>query len=355
MANDSYKLSISDDGGSRVVKRDLDAVAKAGQAVQNTIAQLQSMLAGLKKSLPGTEAQSSARALNEMAKATVAQGAAGAGATASNQRLRSALGDLLGVISGTMSGTRRLAAEMVELSGAEERAARGANVLSSSMGAMRNVLLSVGLGFTAREAIQTADAYRVMENQLTLVTAGTDNLRAVQEELYDVSQRNGIALEATTELFSKMSRASRVLGTSQQEVLEISESVSQALAISGASAQAASGVILQFSQGVGAGLLGGAELVAVLEGAPRLASALAEGIMEDTEMMKRLGLQGTITAIDLKKLGAQGKLTSDVVLAAMKNSADNLKEEFSKVKFSVATSMQIVQNSSSRVLLMIES
>lgn len=114
------------------------------------------------------------------------------------------------------------------------------------------------------------------------------------------------ALEARQN-FSQLYAALRGTGIGVNELEVLFVGLSKAARLSGASTAEASGALLQLRQGLSAGVLQGDELRSVLENLPVFAQAVAR------EMGVNVG--------QLRKLGSEGKITSDIVFNAAKNLA----------------------------------
>ncbi|HAK13358.1 MAG TPA: hypothetical protein DCM33_01595, partial [Acinetobacter radioresistens] len=91
-----------------------------------------------------------------------------------------------------------------------------------------------------------------------------------------------------------------------QETARLTETVSKAVAISGASAASAEAALVQFNQALASGTLRGEELNSVMEQTPGLARAIAQGM--------------GITIGQLRSVAAEGKITSEVLVKALNNS-----------------------------------
>ncbi len=196
------------------------------------------------------------------------------------------------------------------------------NVGKSAAGAGKSVftlqraLGLIGGALIVRQLAQTIDAFTLLQNRLRVVTNSQEELIATQEELFDISQRTRTALRGNVELFTRLALASRELGKSQAEVLQITESLNQAVIISGASATEARNAIIQLSQGIASGALRGDELRSVLEQLPVVADVIAKEL--------------AITRGELRAFGQTGKITADVIFEAFKNSREELEERFLK-------------------------
>ena len=102
----------------------------------------------------------------------------------------------------------------------------------------------------------------------------------------------------------------------------MAETLNKALVVGGGTAEENKRALIQLSQGLSSGLLQGDELRSIREQAPYLASVLAEGLgkIDDKFIGKTVG--------DLKELGAQGELTSDVVIKALEAMQDQVDATF---------------------------
>lgn len=193
--------------------------------------------------------------------------------------------------------------------------------------------ITLGLGLV-KELGQAADAYRGINSRLELVTKTQERFNAAQSQTYLIAQKTRAPLDATAALYGKMQAASDGLGRSQSEALRATELINKTFKISGASAQTASGAIFQLAQGLGAGALRGDELNSVMEGAPRFAQALADSL--------------GITTGELRAMGAEGKITTDIIMDAFASQGAAIDAEYSKIKMTNADAWQMVKNAAVR-------
>ncbi len=221
------------------------------------------------------------------------------------------------------NGSRTVKRNLEDLGRSGGEAAKGVNLLQRAL-----VGLSVGAGLTF--LIRQADAYTNILNKLKLVTSGTENLRVVNDALFASANRTRASYEQTAGLFTTLSRASKSLGMNQEEMLGITETVNQAIAISGVSASTAAAGLTQLGQAFGSGTLRGDELNSILEGMPRLADAIAAGM--------------GVTTDKLRALGAEGKITSREMAEALKGQAAVVAEEFNRMTPTVAGGITVVRN-----------
>ncbi len=181
-----------------------------------------------------------------------------------------------------------------------------------------------------RQLIAVADAWNLMQARLKLATAGTREFSAAKAELFAIAQRVGVPIQEVTTLYGKLQQAVRQLGGEQRLAFDLTEAISQALRISGASATEAQSSLLQFGQALSSGVLRGEEFNSVVENSPRLAQALADGL--------------NVPIGRLRKLAEQGQLTADVVVRALMSQKDKLASEYGQLPVTVSQAFVRLQN-----------
>jgi tape measure domain-containing protein len=189
----------------------------------------------------------------------------------------------------------------------------------------------VSVGLAVRQLIQLTDTFTKMQNRLRTVVTGQQALNKATEELFQVAQRTRSSFEGTVELYARVGLAAKELGVTQQQLSNFTESLNQAIILSGASGQEAQAGLIQLSQGLASGALRGDELRSVLEQLPAVADVIA----------KELG----VTRGQLRELGAEGKISADIVLDAFKNARGELADRFAKTVPTVSQAFQVLRNS----------
>ena len=178
-------------------------------------------------------------------------------------------------------------------------------------------LLSGTIGDIAR----TADAYANLEARIKLVTGEGQALQDAFDGVFDVALRTNTAVEGTGTLFTRIAQAGRDLGLTTAEAsaqaLQLTETINQAIQVSGGTAQAADAAVTQLIQALQSGVLRGEEFNSVMEQAPRLARALADGL--------------GVTTGELRKLAEAGTLTSTTVIEALRGQSAALQREFEQL------------------------
>ncbi|MFA5900860.1 MAG: tape measure protein, partial [Hyphomicrobium sp.] len=213
----------------------------------------------------------------------------------------------------------------------DKNLARTERRFSSFSAASSRILGGLAVGYLVRETAQLGDAYTNMTNRLKFVTSSSDELASVQARLFQIAQTTRQSLPEVTELYSRMAFALRDAGASSSQVLQFTENLNKALALSGAAGAEASGALVQLSQGLASGTLRGQELNSILEQTPYLAALIA----------KQMG----VTTGELRKLGEQGKITGTEVFNAITGASDELDRKFSQTVPTVSQGFVTIGNS----------
>jgi len=204
------------------------------------------------------------------------------------------------------------------------------NTTQSLLG-MKTVVTSLIAVLGVDKVIKYADSWSLVNSRLQLATDSTVEFSKAQSELFEIAQDTRQEFTATADLYSRMARATKSLGVSQNDLLTVTNSVNQALVVSGASAQEASSVITQLGQGLASGVLRGEEFNSIMENGSRVALALADSI--------GVGLG------ELRAMAKDGKLTSEVVVKALTDQAGAIDSEFNRMAVTVSQSWTTVGNS----------
>ncbi|EKE75526.1 tape measure protein [Oceanibaculum indicum] len=224
----------------------------------------------------------------------------------------------------------RMAASGKRAETAFEGMQRQINATLGPLRMIQGLILGTAAALGIQRIIEYADAWKLVEGRLKLVTNSQRELVSVQNQVFQIAQRTRSAYLSTAELYARTARASDQLGASQQELLRFTELTAKAVITSGASAQEASAGIIQLGQALASGTLRGDELRSVLENLNGLAIEIAAGM-------------GT-TVGQLRRLAEEGKLTSEAIFRAVLSRADQIEERFGTVPVTVGQALTVLDN-----------
>ena len=187
----------------------------------------------------------------------------------------------------------------------------------------------LGLG-AVKEVAQTADAYQNLQARVKLATGEGAAFGVAFDSIVGIAQRTSSSLEQTGTLFARLTEAGKSSGLATQDAisqsLRLTETINQAVQLSGGSAESSRAAVTQLIQGLQSGVLRGEEFNSVMEQAPRLAKALADGL--------------GVTTGELRKMAEAGALSSETVIEALKGQSETLKTEFGTLPATVGRAIE---------------
>ncbi|WP_294086565.1 tape measure protein [uncultured Actinobacillus sp.] len=175
---------------------------------------------------------------------------------------------------------------------------------------------SSNLSAAASQTLKYADSYTELQNRMRLVTDSQNEMVSATNTVFDISLRTNQAVSATSEVYQRFAKNADTLKISQKQVAELTETVSKAVAMSGASSASAEAALMQFGQAMASGELRGAELNSVMEQTPALAQAIADGL--------------GVSVGALKDMGKNGELQISKVIEALQKVKSSVDSDFEK-------------------------
>lgn len=227
------------------------------------------------------------------------------------------------IIVASIQGVSGVVQQINSIGTAAQGASRGAEMLR---GGLAGLLTAAGIGQLAKYA----NAFTDLQNRIRFVTKSTEELTAVTGELFNISQASRSSFENTAKLYQRVALAGRNLGNSQATNLRMTELLNKATIVSGASTQEASAALIQLSQGLNSGRLGGEELRSVLEQLPYVADLIAQSLGK--------------TRGELRAMGAEGKLTAEVVQNAILKAGQEIDAKFAKTVPTLGQAFEVLSN-----------
>lgn len=233
---------------------------------------------------------------------------------------------------------RRLERELNGLDDTQDRVSQGAgglggnvNKLKGAFGSLQGLLAAAGLGIGVSEIIAVSDAFVNLEAKIKLATGEGANFVTGFNGVKQIAADTFSSVENTGELFARITQASEALGLAQSDVLSITQTINQAIKLSGGSAASADAAITQLVQGLQSGVVRGDEFNSIMEQSPRLAKAMADGL--------------GVTRGELRAMAMDGKLTSETVINAVRSQGEAIASEFTTLPETVGNAVQTMKNS----------
>ena len=222
---------------------------------------------------------------------------------------------------------RNLGNELVSIERKGEFASKSMDSLSVATRALAGHMAGL---VTVGAAISKMDTYTGLQNRLKLVTNNQAELNKATEDTFQIAQKTYSAWDSVLQVYQRFSDNAKTLNLTMDDTARLTETVSKAVAISGASAEAADAALVQFGQALASGTLRGEELNSVMEQTPALAKAIAQGM--------------GITVGELRSIAAEGKITSQEIVKALRNVEKDVDTLFAKTDITIGQSLTLLNN-----------
>lgn len=215
------------------------------------------------------------------------------------------------------AGLKKEELALRDLGNASNNASKKLSKLNSAKGMMKGALVSAAIalaGVVAKKAIDMSDEYANMHARLDMIRDSTQTTEQLQKSIYTSAQRTGSAYTTMANGVAKMRLHAGNVFQNNGETIAFLETMNKSFVVGGASIEEQKNAMLQLTQAMASGKLQGDELRSLAETSPALIQAIAN----------KLG----VSRGEVKKLGADGKITADIVKTAMLEASDTIDKQF---------------------------
>ena len=176
--------------------------------------------------------------------------------------------------------------------------------ITTKFNGLAKAIAAVGLVEFGRRSVQTAANFEKLNVRLKLLTEQTGTFARSQEIAAEAQRLFGISSTEALDGITNITARLAPLGTGVEDIRTTFIGFNTAAKLAGASSIEASNAFRQLAQALGSGRLQGDEFRSLAEQVPTLLAPIAKEL--------------NTTVGGLKKFAAEGKLTSDVVIRALK-------------------------------------
>ena len=177
--------------------------------------------------------------------------------------------------------------------------------LQGALGGLRTAIGGIGLTLLARQAVNTSANFEKLNVRLGLLTKQSGTFAKSQQIAADAQKAFGLSSTEALEGITNITARLAPLGVGVEDIKSTFFGFNTAAKLAGSSTIEASNAFRQLAQALGSGRLQGDEFRSIAEQIPTLLQPIAD------ELNVPIG--------KLKEFAAEGKLTSDVVLRALKS------------------------------------
>ena len=217
------------------------------------------------------------------------------------------------------------------LSGLKEKIS-GVLRMFGKLGAIGGLVGGLASGISLAGIAKASDENSLRNSRLEMVT---NDVAGLKQKTFKASQSSGADYGAQLDSIAKLKMLTKGL-FNDDEAVKFTSTLDKAFKVSGTGAEEAKSAMYQLNQAMTSGKLQGDEFRSVMENAPILAQKIAESM--------------GVSMGELKKLGSEGKITSDVIKNAVLGSADEIEAQYSKMPLTFGKVWQQAQNAGQQAM-----
>jgi len=309
----SLKIDIDVKGvvqAEKVVKRSFDNIEKESKNVDRAVTHIEKAFKNLHKTSARslTAMKSNTRVLRKIEKAVKNNASAIKSETAA---LRKEIAVL-----------QKATAAQKKYNTTKKKTSQIFNIAVGNMAAMAVSKITENLKEGLIALKEYSDSWIKFTNIIKLGVNTQEELIRSRQKVLDIAQETRTDLMAQATLYNRLTLSQKDLGVSQKEILDLIRGVGHALGVTATTALESRGSLIQLAQAFGQPIVRAEEFNSVLEGTPRIAKAVADG----------LGL----TRAQLRRLVLAGKLTNKELFKAFQTQLPELEREFANVAPTIA-------------------
>lgn len=205
-----------------------------------------------------------------------------------------------------------------------------ADKTSSIVATATKAIATMAAAFATSQIVKAADAYSMMNARVSRFTDSAESATAVMRSLTNYANAAGAEVGSAVAVFTSLSGALQDVGTSQSDILRLTETLNKLGVIGGSSADEVSNALRQFAQSMAGGVVRAEEFNSIIENTPEIARAIGAGM--------------NLSMGQLRTAMLNGQLTSEAVLNSLMSQTETVDAQFAKMPRTVSAAMQTMEN-----------
>ena len=185
-------------------------------------------------------------------------------------------------------------------------------------------------GISVTKILDTSDELVQTTSRLNMMNDGLQTTDELVQIVYQSAQDSRGSFSGMADVVARFGNNAKDAFSSTAEVVQFANIVQKQMTIAGAGTQEAQNAMLQLSQAMGSGVLRGDELNSIFEQAPNLIQSIADYM--DVPIGK------------IREMASDGKLSADVVKAAIFASVDDVNNKFNDMPKTWGQVWQSIKN-----------
>lgn len=205
---------------------------------------------------------------------------------------------------------------------------RSSMQFQNSLGQL-GVTLASGFGMAA--VANAADEMTNLRNKMKATFETSNEVAIGMNQIRAIAKASRSDLSSVGTLYQRIAVSTKHLGTTQKEVADVTEVITNSFLMSGTTASEAANSARQFAQGLASGALRGDEFRSVSENNVVLTNMLADGL--------------NMTVGELRKFSHEGGLTAERILPILRGELDNTRTAISNMDVTLSQARTLFNNS----------
>ena len=206
-----------------------------------------------------------------------------------------------------------------------KKAAKSLNVMERGFQAITiaaAAFYTVTRGFDfAKGLVQAEESILNLEASFSALLGSAERGADMLGRVYGIVEATGVSFDSAAKSVQRLAIGLNEIGASNEQIAKIAENFVKLGRISGTSLEDINGALLQFTQGLASGRLQGDELRSIFERLPQVIQLIAK------EM--------NITTGEVRKMGAEGKITADIMANALLGATEDINAAFQTLEVTV--------------------
>lgn len=200
------------------------------------------------------------------------------------------------------------------------------------MAAASSVYLLKAAFEKVQQVMNLSDNLSSITTRLNMMNDGLQTTAELQNMIMKSAENSRASYLDVANSVAKIGNLTGDLFKTNKELIKFSETLNKSFVVGGTSAEEQRSAMLQLTQAMASGALQGDELRSIKEAAPMIIEQIA----------KYMGVgKGA-----LKELGAEGKITADIIKKAVLNGSEEINNKFNQMPVTFAQAMNLMGNRS---------
>lgn len=196
----------------------------------------------------------------------------------------------------------------------------------------RNMFAAFAGVAAVRSLANIADSMQSLQARISLLPQTVGDASQTFDEVSKRATAARTSVEAYGTLYVRLASATKDFITDQNQVLQVTDSISAAMVVGGATAQEAASAMLQLSQGFQKGKLDGDEFRAFME-------TMSSGVKD--MLARELGQESSAALLELSR---SGKLTAEALAGAFQRIGPEIQQQMLQIPITIGQATTIIGN-----------